>query len=66
MIKKYTTAEVAEKAGCATRTAREWAQKNNVESVGTDRKKTYLWSEKDYKRFLDRPKPGRRWPEKEE
>jgi|GEM_PF-820001 len=55
-----TTNEVAEKAGCSTITARMWALKNGVPFAGSDRAKIYLWSESDYKRFLQRPKPGKR------
>ena len=55
-----TTNEVAEKAGCSTITARMWALKNGVPFAGSDRAKIYLWSESDYERFLQRPKPGKR------
>lgn len=55
-----TTNEIAEKAGCASITVRKWAAENNVRFIGEGRRKTYLFSDADYERFLKRAKPGKR------
>lgn len=55
-----TTNEIAEKAGCASITVRKWAAENNVKFIGKGRRKTYIFSDADYERFLKRAKPGKR------
>ena len=61
-----STEEVATREECDPRTARKWAADNGVQFVGQAYHKNYLWTEADIKRFREREKPGRRWPEKEE
>ena len=55
-----TTNEISEKTGCASITVRKWAAENNVKFIGEGRRKTYVFTEEDYERFLKRAKPGKR------
>ena len=56
-----TTQEVSERTGATHRTAQRWASENGVAYIGEGMRKTYQWSASDIERFLQRPKPGRRW-----
>jgi DNA-binding transcriptional MerR regulator len=53
------TEEVAEKAGVKIRIVQRWASQNGVFYTGEGRRKDYVFSIEDFKRFLHRPKPGR-------
>ena len=57
-----TPKEMAERAGCAAITAWKWCAKpeNKVAYVGDGTHRTYNLTDDDYKRFLQRPKPGKR------
>jgi hypothetical protein len=59
--KRKTTREVAELCRCGIATVQDWAASNGVLSEGTGSKKVYRFSDADIARFLERPKPGRRW-----
>ena len=59
-----TSQEVAARCGVANITVIKWAAANSVAYVGEGKRKTYTWTDADVKRFKDREKPGRRWPEK--
>jgi hypothetical protein len=62
--KKMTTDEVARLSECALVTVQKWAAANGVAYTGRGGRKTYNFTEADIERFRQRPKPGRRWPEK--
>jgi cytochrome c2 len=53
-----TTQEAAAALGVAHITARKWAAANGVNYTGVDKRKTYVWTEKDMERFKARPSPG--------
>lgn len=55
-----TTKDIAERCGCETQTVSRWASENDVSYVGENKRKTYIFTEADYERFLQRPKPGKR------
>ena len=65
-VKTYSTQEVAVMCRCVDRTAQKWAAENNVKYTGEANRKDYHFTMADIERFKRRPKPGRRWPEKEE
>jgi hypothetical protein len=56
-----STPEVAARVGCNPTTAQKWARDHGLAKPGHD----YIWTDEDIKKFLKRPKPGRRWDEKE-
>lgn len=58
--KLLTTKDIAERCGCETQTVSRWASENDVSYVGENKRKTYIFTESDYERFLQRPKPGKR------
>lgn len=61
MAKKLLTSkDIAERCGCEVQTVSRWASVNDVDYVGEDRRKIYVFTEEDYERFLKRPKPGKR------
>jgi len=61
-VNKHTVKEVAVLCSCSDRTVRKWAAANNVQFIGEgDRRKDYRFTNADIKRFIARPKPGRRW-----
>jgi DNA-binding transcriptional MerR regulator len=49
-----STRQVARKCNCALVTIRMWAKDNGVGFVGDNRRKSYLWTESDVERFLQR------------
>jgi hypothetical protein len=60
-----STETVAALCECEAITARRWAAANGVPFIGSGYHKNYLWTAADIERFKARPKPGRRWPEKD-
>ena len=58
-MKTYTSQEIADECGCARITVLKWAQNNGVEYVGEGKRKVYVFSEDDKKRFKPRKKAGR-------
>jgi hypothetical protein len=63
-----TTKELAQKAGVCLSTAIKWCAnpQNKVAYVGEGYRRTYMPTDDDYKRFLQRPKPGKRAKKKPE
>ena len=60
MAKKLLTSkDVAEQCGCEVQTVSRWAAANDVDYVGENRRKTYIFTEADLARFKARKKPGR-------
>ena len=55
-----TSKDIATRCGCEVQTVSRWAVKNDVDFVGEDRRKIYVFTESDYERFLKRAKPGKR------
>ena len=57
-----TPKEIAKRAGCAVITVRKWCAtpENKVAYTGEGMHRTYTLTEADYKRFLQRPRPGKR------
>jgi predicted site-specific integrase-resolvase len=53
------TDEVAVKAGVKIRIVQRWAAKNGVYYTGEGRRKDYIFSPEDVKRFMGRPGKGR-------
>jgi len=53
-----TSQEVAKRFNTASVTVRKWALENNVAYTGEGRRKTYIWTEEDCKRFAERKSPG--------
>jgi len=53
-----TSLEVSERYGVAGVTVRKWAADNSVAFIGNGRRKTYVWTEKDCKRFVSRRGKG--------
>jgi hypothetical protein len=55
--------EVADICGCSVETVVKYAQKpeNQINSIGSGQRKTYIWFEEDIERFKSqlRPAPGR-------
>ncbi len=58
--KLLSTGDVARLCGCEVQTVSRWAAKNDVSYLGENKRKTYVFTEADYERFLKRPKPGKR------
>jgi predicted site-specific integrase-resolvase len=52
------TREVADRFGVALITVQKWAAANGVKYTGEGRHKTFVWTEKDCKRFAARPGKG--------
>jgi hypothetical protein len=63
---EYSVNKVAAMCDCEPRTARKWAAANGVRFTGEGNRKNYHFTDTDVDRFRQRPRPGRRWPEKEE
>lgn len=59
-IQFLSSADIAERSGVALRTVLLWAANNDVSFLGSGRRKIYVFTESDYERFLQRPKPGKR------
>jgi hypothetical protein len=57
--KTYTSQELADEYGCARITVLKWAEKNGVKSVGVGRRKLYIFTEEDRKRFKPNKSAGR-------
>lgn len=55
-----TSKDIAARCGCEVQTVSRWAAKNDVDFVGEDRRKIYVFTESDYECFLKRAKPGKR------
>lgn len=55
-----TSKDIATRCGCEVQTVSRWAAKNDVDFVGEDRRKIYVFTESDYERFFKRAKPGKR------
>jgi len=55
-IKMYESCEIAEMCGCSIPTVVKYAQKpeNEINFVGTDKRKTFVWFEDDIERFKNR------------
>ena len=53
--KLLTTKDISERCGCETQTVSRWASENDVSYVGENKRKTYIFTEADYQRFLQRP-----------
>jgi uncharacterized protein YjcR len=62
----YSTKEVANQCGCTPRTVQKWAAANKVSYTGEGRRKDYHFTKAEIELFTQRPRPGRRWPEKED
>lgn len=63
--KLLTSKDIAQRCGCEAQTVSRWASLNDIDYVGEDRRKIYIFTESDYERFLNRPKPGKRARPKE-
>ncbi len=55
-MKTLTTKEVAALTKTSQQLARKWAKENQVNFVGSDKAKIYLWTEADLERFKSRNK----------
>jgi len=53
-----TCEDVSKRFSTAGSTARNWAAANGVSYTGEGKRKTYLWTEEDCKRFAERKSPG--------
>jgi hypothetical protein len=54
-----TSKEIAVKYKCAQPTVQKWAAANGVAFIGEGTRKTFIWTEPEVERFLQRDKPGR-------
>lgn len=63
--KLLTTKDIAERCGCEVQTVSRWAAENDIDYVGENRRKIYVFTESDYERFLARAKPGKRAKQKD-
>lgn len=52
--KLLTTKDVALLCGCESQTVSRWAAENDIDYVGENRRKTYIFSEADLERFKAR------------
>jgi hypothetical protein len=55
------TQQIADLFKVTLRCAEKWAVKNGVHFSGEGRRKSYHWQLNDIKKFISRPRPGRRW-----
>jgi len=55
-IKMYENSEIAEICGCNLATVRQYALKpeNEINFVGTGKRKIYIWFDEDIERFKNR------------
>ena len=49
-----TSKEIEEKTGISYRRVVQWAKMNGIRQVGRDGKFTYVWTDDDLQRFLER------------
>jgi len=55
-FKLYESSEIAQICGCGVETVKKYAQKpeNEINFVGTGKRKTFVWFEADIERFKNR------------
>ncbi|UTD07135.1 helix-turn-helix domain-containing protein [Treponema denticola] len=59
-VQFFSSDEIAERANVSRSAVLKWACNNDVGFLGKGVRKTYVFTEEDYERFLKRPKPGKR------
>ena len=59
-----TVRQVALENNCAERTVQKWCEQNDVPYSGEGFRKTWEIHPEHEEQFKNRPKPGRRWPDK--
>jgi hypothetical protein len=60
-MKTYTSTELATECNCAQITVLKWAQKNEVNYIGNGKRKIYIFTEEDLKKFKERDStPGKK------
>ena len=60
-----STERVSQEEKCTDRTVRNWAEENSIRKIGGGKRGQYLLFRHDVINFRQRPRPGRRWSDRE-